>query len=235
VAERGADRLDDLVVEQALLGGELDVGTVVRGGPGEELGQPFDRDVGLAVVGAEAAGPPGERREDGDVRGEEAEVADREVAPTDGRCDQEHRDADPGVRGDAGQRVHEVGADLVAPRRGGAGVSEGGEPVLDRRLGPGRLHRGDGAEGVADEPGHGRGRLAGRAAPLAQLRGQPVAQQQDHQDRECDGGRRPGVDAEHDDEGGRRRDDGAAEVEPHVEDHGQVLHVVAEAAHRLAG
>ena len=140
---------------------------------GQQARHALHRHLGLAVVGAEAGGPPGQVGEHGDGAGEQADVAERWPRPRRGRG---RRAARRGRSRGCRWRPTTCAAPAWPPgrpsRRRPRGLAELVEAAGDGRLGAGDLDRADGAEHVADEPGDRGGGLALAPAP----RPQPVAE-----------------------------------------------------------
>ena len=177
----------------------------------------------------------GKARHGGGVGGEQSDVAGREAAVLHGRGHEDEGQPQPGVGGDAAQGLGELGADLVPPGGLGPGATQRVEPGEHGGLGGRHLDGGDGTEGVADEAGHARRGLALGPSPAAEASGEQVADPEDDDDRGDDGDGRSRGDQEQHDHARHGGQAGRDEVEPDIEDLGDVPGIVAEAADGLAG
>ena len=120
------------------------------------------------------------------ARREEADVADGGLAASEGGHDEQHDEAGAEVADGRGAGAEHLRGDLVDAGGVGPGLAERLEPAGDRGLGAGHLHRADGAEEVADEPGDRRGGLALAAAPGPQAVAEQAAQPEGDRHRDDD-------------------------------------------------
>ena len=201
---------------------------------GQQPGHALHRHVGLAVVGPRARRPPREVREDADGRREETDVTDRGVAASEGGDDEQHDETGADVPDGGRAGAEHLRGDLVDPGGGRPGLAELLEPTGHRGLGAGHLHRADGAEEVADEPGDRGGGLALVPTPRPQSVAQQAAQPEGDHHRDHDHERDAHIDGGHHGHGRRGGHRRAGHVEPHIEDHRQVHRVVSEATDCLA-
>jgi len=220
---RGAARVDRTVRDE-------------RGGrrPWQEFQEAIDGDADLPVLRHEVADHAGDLREPADVGDEEREVAHGEAPVAHRpRGHQQHR-AGPQVGRVVGHRLQELREHEVVEHGLAARLVDRAQVAHHAPLGPGDLDRADRAEDLSQQPRDvADSLLVGLTVPLDALARQVDDREHDHQ-REENGQRERAVDAQQHHEG----HEGHRGLPDRVERPGQevhhVLHIVAEAADRLA-